>query len=92
MCRNSKKPWACFETTGPDKNGRVEFSTSCNRTFIQNLQKMGLAGSTDEETAQLFFLQMRMVPEQEQDIVNPQELPELSSEANQFRRGDLKNI
>jgi hypothetical protein len=91
--RGSKKPWACFETTGPDETGKLGFSISWNSAFTENLQKLGMAGQTDEETVQLFFLQLRMIPdalvpkEDETDVVNPEATPNLTSEANQFVRG-----
>lgn len=87
----SKKPWACFETSGPDESGRLGFSISWNAAFTENLQKLGMAGQTDEETIQMFFLQMRMLPEKMLDevdeVVNPEATPNLTSEANQFIRG-----
>jgi len=85
----SKKPWACFETSGPTKEGRVEFSISANKAFIENLKTLGMGGTTDEETVQLFFLQMRMVPEDmvQEDAVSPEATPNLTHEANKFVRG-----
>lgn len=90
LVRKSKKPWACFETTGPDADGRVAFSISHNRAFVANLSRLGMGGITPEETVQMFFLQMRMLPEalaNQEDTVNPEATPNLSNEANQFRRG-----
>ena len=88
--KNSKNPWACFETTGPNEDGRVAFSISANKAFIKNLQDLGMGGINDEETVQMFFLQMRMIPENmvpTDDAVNPDATPNLTNEANQFRRG-----
>ena len=89
LAKGSKKPWACFETTGPDADGRVAFSISANKAFIQNLQNLGLGGINDEETVQMFFLQLRMIPDDmaTDDAVNPDATPNLTNEANQFRRG-----
>lgn len=87
---NSKKPWACFETTGPTKDGRVEFSISANKAFVQNLKDLGMGATTDEETVQMFFVQTRMVPEElveDDEVVNPQATPNLTNEANKFVRG-----
>jgi len=87
----SSKPWACFETTGPDATGKLGFSISWNEAFTRNLQQLGMAGQTDEETIQLFFLQLRMIPdsmlEKESEAINPEATPHLTDEANQFRRG-----
>lgn len=88
LMRRSKKPWATFETTGPDSEGRVEFSISYNMAFVANLHKQGMGATSPEETVQLFFLQMRMLPEDVMDdSVNPEGTPTLTNEANQFRRG-----
>ena len=86
----SNKPWACFETTGPDHEGHVHFSISANRAFIENLQRVGLAGRDDAETLQLFFLQVRMAAPADPDefeVVNPEEMPNLSSDTSIFKRG-----
>lgn len=90
LSRRSKQPWACFETTGPDKEGRVAFSIAYNDAFITNLSNMGMSGTTPEETIQMFFLQMRMIPEtmlDQEDTVNPEATPNLTNEANQLIRG-----
>ena len=90
LARRSKKPWACFETTGPNADGRVAFSISFNTAFARNLQNLGMGGTNDEETVQLFFMQLRMIPEDlvdQEDIVNPEDTPNLSNEANKFVRG-----
>lgn len=87
----SSKPWACFETTGPNEQGEVHFSISANKAFLENQQRLGMAGQTDEETLQLFFLQIGLAArgslEEETDAVNPEATPHLSDEANVFRRG-----
>lgn len=88
LAKRSKKPWATFETTGPDENGRLPFTIYANPAFINLLKKHGMGATTDEETLQLFFLQTRMVPEEfEDDTINPEGTPNLTNEANQFRRG-----
>lgn len=85
---NSKDPWACFETSGPDSEGRLGFSISWNKSFIANLHRQGIQGITDEETVQMFFLTIRMLPENmmDEDTVNPESTPNLTSEANTLRR------
>lgn len=85
----SSKPWACFETTGPDENGHVHFAISANQAFIKNLQMGGLAGQDDDETLQLFFLQLRMAAADIEDteFVNPEATPNLSDDNNIFKRG-----
>jgi hypothetical protein len=85
----SAKPWACIETSGANANGEVHFSISANKAFLEQQQRLGMAGQTDEETLQLFFLQLGLAAQgiTDDDIVNPEATPQLSSEANVFRRG-----
>jgi len=86
---SSKKPWGCFETTGISAAGRVEFTISWNRAFLENLKKAGFNGTTDEETVQLFFLAARMLPEEmtgDDETINPDATPRLTSEANILKR------
>jgi len=89
LLARSKRPWACFETAGPDKDGRVQFSIACNKAFIKNLRGVGYEGMTDEEIVQFFFISARMLPEemlQDENIVSPTATPRLTSEANILRR------
>lgn len=85
----SSKPWACIETTGVNANGEVHFSISANKAFLENQQKLGLAGQNDEETMQLFFLQIGLAARADdpEEFVNPEATPNLSNEANVFKRG-----
>lgn len=89
LMSRSSKPWGCFETSGPGTDGRVEFSISCNKAFINVLKKNGFQGTNDEETVQLFFLTARIAPENlldTDDTVNPAATPNLTNEANRFVR------
>jgi len=89
MMAFSKKPWGCFESTGPVDDGRVQFSISCNKAFVDNLKNKGFQGTTDEETVQLFFLSARIAPENMLNInetINPSATPNLTNEANTFVR------
>ena len=89
LVSKSDKPWACFETGGPDAEGRLEFSMSWNKAFIENLNKQGIQEITDEETVQMFFLATKMLPElmmASADTVNPEATPSLTSEANILKR------
>lgn len=78
----SKKPWACFETTGPAEDGSVGFMISCNKAFITQLQRLGYTGINDEETAQIFFMSIQTSPAD----INPAELPLLSTDSNIIKR------
>jgi hypothetical protein len=89
--RRSNKPWACFETSGPSPDGRVEFSISCNPAFTMALRAAGFEGTSEEEMVQSFFLAARMLPEsvlnaEEDDTINPEGTPTLTSEANILKR------
>lgn len=89
LVSKSKEPWACFETSGPDKEGRLGFSISWNKAFIANLHQQGYQGMNDEETVQMFFLATHMIPEEmmnDLDTVNPDATPNLTNEANTLRR------
>ena len=88
LVSESKEPWSCFETCGPDKDGRLEFSISWNKAFVDNLHNKGFQGLTDEETVQMFFLSTHMLPESmvDDDSINPAEMPNLTSEANTLIR------
>jgi hypothetical protein len=76
----SKKPWACFETIGPTDKDQVAFSIHCNKAFIEKLNDMGYAGINDEETVQLFFLQLHMIPDSYSDEVISEAHPNLRSD------------
>jgi hypothetical protein len=89
LVKNSSTPWACFETGGPDAEGRLSFSISWNKAFINNLHRHGIQELNDEQTVQMFFIQSRMLPEEmvnDQDTVNPEAMPNLTNEANTLRR------
>ena len=89
LVSKSKKPWACFETSGIGEGERVAFTISWNRAFIENLRAAGFQATTDEETVQLFFIATRMLPEEmagDEDTVNPEATPRLTSEANILKR------
>lgn len=89
LAQKSKNPWACFETSGPTDDGRVEFAISWNTAFIERLKRAGFDATTEEELVQLFFMSARMLPESlldEDDTVNPEATPRLTSEANVLKR------
>lgn len=90
LAKRSNKPWACFETSGINKDGLVEFSINYNRAFVNHLKAYGLEATTDEELVQTFFVITRMTPasweDEESDSVNPTATPNLTNEANRFIR------
>jgi len=89
LVRGKKEPWAVFETSGIDEEGRIAFSISTNKAFIKHLHAFGIQGTNDEETVQLFFLFTKMAPDAvgtdpSNAPVNPIDLPNLSSESNKY--------
>lgn len=90
LVARSKKPWACFETSGPTPDGRIEFSISWNTQFIKQLRAAGFEGDTEEAMVQGFFISAQMIPEElltpQDDTINPEATPRLTSEANIFRK------
>jgi hypothetical protein len=91
LVAHSPKPWACFETTGPGADGRIEFSISWNVEFIKQLRSAGFEAETEEAMVQMFFVSARMIPEnpllnEDDDTINPEAMPRLTSEANILRK------
>lgn len=91
LAKGSKKPWAAFETAGPNQDGIMEFSISWNAAFVNKLRHLGFTGGNDEELVHMFFLSTRVLPEgilrseASDESVNPSEMPRLSKEANYFK-------
>lgn len=85
LCSKSKKPWAAIEFNGVN-DGSIAFSMSWNNSFIENLNASGFQGINQEETIQNFFLYMASMSAAQSDSVNPDEMPNLSNEANILRR------
>lgn len=84
----SSAPWACFETSGIVDN-KVQFTIGWNKAFVNNLKVNGYEATTDEELVQLFFISTHMVPDEmmhEEDAINPEGTPRLSSEASILKR------
>jgi hypothetical protein len=85
----SKEPWASFEITNVERDGRAKVAFSWNEAFINYIHKQGVQGMSDEESVQLFFMMARMSPE-EQAILGGDETvqsaahPNLSQPANRF--------
>lgn len=80
----SKEPWAAIEFNGVN-DGTVSFAMSWNEAFIRNLDSVGFTGINQEETVQNFFMYIANM-QAVQDVVNPEGMPNLTSEANTLRR------
>jgi len=89
LASRSKRPWACFETGGVSADGQLGVAMNWNDAFIRMLHDMGIQGTNEQETIQLFFLFMAgrigedVAPA---DTVSPDATPSLTSEANTFLR------
>jgi hypothetical protein len=83
----SKKPWANIECNGFNDDMGIGFSMSWNQAFIRNLEERGFQGIDENETVNNFmlFCGAQMVNDR-QDEINPDATPNLTSEANTFRR------
>lgn len=83
----SDKPWACFETEGITNQG-IGVKMFWNDAFIKHIGSMGIVAATEQEMLQLFFLFMAaqvsgVKPDDE--MVQPDATPELSSPNNTFK-------
>lgn len=52
---HSSRPWASFEITGFEKDGRIKVTFNWNRKFIKTIHALGFQAETDEDSVQLFF-------------------------------------
>lgn len=93
--RNSKKPWACIETTGvvsTEEGDKVMFLFSYNEAFVTNLRKNGFSGIDEEEIVKEFLIYSQMIPagvidpDPELDMLNRSESLKLDPK-NQLIRG-----
>jgi hypothetical protein len=64
-----------------------------NNSFINSLRQGGIEGETDEQVMEMFFMFMAsrisesvVARDAEEDVVNPEGTPKLTSEANTLRR------
>jgi len=51
----SKEPWASFEVTGFEDDGRIKVQTNWNKAFIEKIHALGFKAETEEDSVQLFF-------------------------------------
>lgn len=79
-------PWAIFEITGLEKDGRVKVEFNWNPSFIKMINALGFQAETDEDSVQLFFYtsQMRPISLGGDETVQSADLPSLSQPANRI--------
>lgn len=85
----SDTPWAMFEVTGFEDDGRIKVEFNWNRAFIEHLNQIGFTAETPEDTVQLFFYTAQMKPtslEGGDPAVQSADLPTLSPNTNRIVR------
>lgn len=82
----SSVPWAEFETAGFEADGNIQFKMRWNEAFINMLRSKGFEGM-QQEMVENFLMACQMMPANlPTDTVNPESMPNLTNEANSFRR------
>ena len=86
--KRDKEPWAMFETSGIDDQGRIKIETFWNDAFIENARKFNLPGTTPEEVVTMFFVGAQIKPYHlpEDEIVSDAHI-NLSADTNSLKRG-----
>jgi hypothetical protein len=60
----SKVPYANFEITDFEQDGRVKVTFNWNSAFIKKIHAMGFQAETEEDSVQLFFYTASLRPTQ----------------------------
>lgn len=55
-------PWASFEISGFEDDGRVKVNFNWNRAFIKHIHELGFHAETEDDSVQLFFYTSQMRP------------------------------
>ena len=84
-----EEPWASFEVTGFEDDGRIKVETHWNPAFIKKIHELGFKAETEEDSVQLFFYTAQARPT-EFDGVNEEEAvstghPNLMSDTHSLR-------
>lgn len=53
--KTSSEPWASFEVTGFEKDGRIKVGMDWNDAFVKQIHDLGFHAETEEDSVQLFF-------------------------------------
>ena len=85
----SKEPWASFEVTGFEEDGRIKVTTNWNAAFIKKIYALGFQAETEEDSVQLFFYTAQARPTEfdgaEDDPATSSGHPNLQSDTHQLR-------
>jgi hypothetical protein len=85
---DSPEPWAMFEISGFEDDGRLKVGFSRNQPFIDKIRELGYVAETEDDSVQLFFYTSQMRPTQlsvGDDPVQSAEHPQLSGQQNVLR-------
>lgn len=84
-----KDPTLIVISNGIGVDGRVKFEMKWNDLFIKNVNKHGISGATEEETAMLFIVGCQLKPEEfpahDEEVVSDSH-PLLTAESNLLKR------
>jgi len=85
----SEEPWAAFEVTGFEKDGRIRVTTNWNKSFIKKIHELGFHAETEEDSVQLFFYTAQARPTafdgaEEDPAISPGH-PNLQSDTHSLR-------
>jgi len=85
----SDEPWASFEVTGFEEDGRIKVQTNWNDAFIKEIHERGFKAETEEDSVQLFFYTAQATPTEfdgaEDDPATSASHPNLQSDTHQLR-------
>lgn len=85
----SKEPWASFEVTGFEQDGRIKVDFNWNEAFIKKIHGLGFKAETEEDSVQLFFYASSMRPTQfdgaEEDPAISTGHPNLTADTHSLR-------
>lgn len=85
----SSEPWASFEVTGFEDDGRIKVQTNWNAAFIKKIHELGFKAETEEDSVQLFFYTAQAHPTEfdgaEEDPATSSGHPNLQSDTHSLR-------
>lgn len=85
----SKEPWASFEVTGFENDGRIKVTTNWNSAFIKKIHDLGFHAETEQDSVQLFFYTAQARPTSlygdEENPARSSGHPNLSNDTHELR-------
>lgn len=60
--KKSKIPWANFEISGFEDDGRIKVNFLWNKAFIEKIYALGFRAETEDESVMLFYYASQMRP------------------------------